>query len=400
MAQIQPKKPGRKGARYAIPAAIATVAAATVGLVPALASAGSPDLPKISANRLLAKMAASDTQHMSGTMRVRTDLGLPQMPGAGNGGGQQGGGLFGGGPRDGGHGGKGGKGVATPQDKLMELSSGEHTLRVATDGPAKQRVSIVEDAAEYSFIHNGGEVWTYDSGSDSAFHATAPKGALKHHREHSGKFGKGLRNVSGASSWPARPCVMQPATVTRHATCAAPLEDRGDDLGVVERRRGVRHRDDCGEPAERRGARAGLDRLGLLACPAPGSAPGCRPARARRRSPRRRAPARRRARRGPGATSTIMPVAHQHVGDALAALVEHTTAADEEQVGQFLPSGADQGPQHGHPDHDAVGDLLPHERAGAVDHLGRDLRTADHRSRVHDERVGLHPRRTRSAVSP
>ncbi|RAJ57269.1 outer membrane lipoprotein-sorting protein [Streptomyces sp. Amel2xB2] len=204
MAQIQPRTSGRKAVRYGIPAGVAGIAALTIGLVPALADSGAPDLPKISAKELLAKMAASDTQQMSGTVKVSTDLGLPELPGVGGGsGGKQGGGLFGGGPqgdgeRDGGHGGKGS--VADPQQKLMELASGEHTLRVAADGPDKQRVSVVEDTSEYSFIHNGDEVWTYDSGSDAAFHAQAPKGAAGAHGEDGkqGEHGKGHGGAPGA----------------------------------------------------------------------------------------------------------------------------------------------------------------------------------------------------------
>jgi len=190
MAQFPAKKPGRKAARYGIPVAVAGAAALTVGLVPALASAGSPDLPKISAQRLLAKMAASHTKHMSGTVKVSTDLGLPQLPGAGGGqgAGQHGGGPFGGGEHgtsdgkaggknDGKAGGESGASAADPQKKLMELASGQHTLRVTADGPQKQRVSIIEDAAEYSYIHRGDEAWAYDSGSNSAVHTTLPKHA-------------------------------------------------------------------------------------------------------------------------------------------------------------------------------------------------------------------------------
>jgi outer membrane lipoprotein-sorting protein len=203
MAQIQPRTSGRKAVRYGIPAGVAGIAALTIGLVPALAKTGAPDLPKISAEELVAKMAASDTQHMSGTMKIKTDLGLPEIPGmAGGSSGSQGGGLFGGGPhgdeKRGGHGEGKGSGPA-PQEKLMELASGEHMLRVAADGPEKQRVSIVEDASEYSFIHNGDEAWMYDSGSDTAFHAKAPEGAAGKHKEHGkrGEHGKGHGGMPG-----------------------------------------------------------------------------------------------------------------------------------------------------------------------------------------------------------
>lgn len=145
----------RRAARYIVPAAVAGVAAATIGLVPALAASGDPDLPKISAQELIEKIAASDTQQLSGTVKINTDLGIPSL-----------GGLAGlGGERD------GSGSSASPDGKLMELATGSHTLRVAADGPDKGKVSILEDTAEYSLIHNGDEVWAYDSASNEAYHA-------------------------------------------------------------------------------------------------------------------------------------------------------------------------------------------------------------------------------------
>lgn len=150
----------RKAVRYAVPVAVAGVAAATIGIGSALASTGSPDLPKISAQDLIAKMAASDTQQLSGSVRVTTDLGLPSLPaGLASGMGGKGGGHKGGSAPD-------------PQAKLTELASGTHTLRLAADGPDKQRVSIVEQAAEYSVIHNGDQVWAYDSATNTVHHST------------------------------------------------------------------------------------------------------------------------------------------------------------------------------------------------------------------------------------
>lgn len=151
----------RKTARYIVPVAVAGVAAATIGLVPALASTGDPDLPKITAQQLIEKIAASDEEQLSGTFKISTDLGLPLDGLAGS--------LVpGGGDEDG--------GAAAPQDKLMELTSGTHTLRVAADGPERQKLSILGDASEYSVIHNQGEVWAYDSTSDEVYHAEAPGG--------------------------------------------------------------------------------------------------------------------------------------------------------------------------------------------------------------------------------
>ncbi|MDT7843661.1 LolA family protein [Streptomyces justiciae] len=160
----------RKAARYVVPVAVVGVAAATIGLVPALADSGDPDLPKISAQELIEKIAASDVQQLSGTVKITTDLGLPDFGGLGDA-------FTGGGSRSGGDGSS-----ADPSTKLTELATGTHTLRVASDGPDKQKVSVLEDAAEYSLIHNGKDVWGYDSKSNEVFHGTADESA-KHDEE-------------------------------------------------------------------------------------------------------------------------------------------------------------------------------------------------------------------------
>ncbi|MFE7116463.1 outer membrane lipoprotein carrier protein LolA [Streptomyces sp. NPDC057654] len=183
------RRPGRrKAVRYGVPVAVAGVAAATIGLVPALASSGDPDLPKITAQDLIAKVAASDTQQLSGSVKISTDLGLPSLPsGMSFGGGGGGGG-------GGGNSGKDGGSDASPQAKLTELAAGTHTLRVAADGPDKQRLSIEEKAAEYSLIHNGDQLWGYDSASNSAYHATVPKDASA--KGKGSDASKGLRSAS------------------------------------------------------------------------------------------------------------------------------------------------------------------------------------------------------------
>ncbi|KFK90486.1 membrane protein [Streptomyces sp. JS01] len=174
----------RKTARYIVPVAVAGVAAATIGLVPALASSGDPDLPKISAQELIEKIAASDEEQLSGTFKISTDLGLPLDGLAGS--------LV-----PGGGGGDKDAGAAAPQDKLMELTSGTHTLRVAADGPERQKLSVLGDASEYSVIHNQGEVWAYDSKSDEVYHAEAPEG--RDAGKHAEKAPKG---TEGAAATP------------------------------------------------------------------------------------------------------------------------------------------------------------------------------------------------------
>jgi outer membrane lipoprotein-sorting protein len=153
----------RKAARYIVPVTVVGVAAATIGLVPALADSGDPDLPKITAQQLIEKIAKSDVQQLSGTVRISTDLGLPNLGGLESG-------LLSGAAGQG----KGGS-SADPTAKLTELASGTHTLRVAADGPDKQKLSLLENAAEYSVIHNGKDVWGYDSKSNEVYHGTSSK---------------------------------------------------------------------------------------------------------------------------------------------------------------------------------------------------------------------------------
>ncbi|WP_226485893.1 LolA family protein [Streptomyces parvulus] len=154
-----------RAARYVVPVAVMGLAAATIGLVPALADSGDPDLPKVTAEELVQKIAESDVQQLSGTVRISADLGLPDL------GGLESGMMSGmaGGP---GGGGKDGGSSADPSAKLTELASGSHTLRVAADGPDRQKVSLLEDAAEYSLIHDGKDVWGYDSKSNEVYHST------------------------------------------------------------------------------------------------------------------------------------------------------------------------------------------------------------------------------------
>ncbi|MFD9372937.1 outer membrane lipoprotein carrier protein LolA [Streptomyces sp. NPDC060020] len=160
-------KTSRKVARYAVPVAVAGVAAATVAMVPAFANAGGPDLPKVTAQQLIEKVAASDVQQLSGTAKISTDLGLPKIAT----------GLLGGG------GGVAG-GSANPEDKVAQLANGTHTFRVAADGPDRQKLTFLDGKDEYSLIHIGDDVWGYDSKSNEVFHEKDPQGGKDKGKDH------------------------------------------------------------------------------------------------------------------------------------------------------------------------------------------------------------------------
>ncbi|MFD3329380.1 outer membrane lipoprotein carrier protein LolA [Streptomyces sp. NPDC058701] len=145
-------KTSRKVARYGVPVAVAGMAAATIAMVPAFANAAGPDLPKVTAQELIEKIAASDVQQLSGTAKISTDLGLPKLAT----------GLLGGGGVAG--------GSADPEDKVAQLANGTHTVRVAADGPDRQKLTFLDGKDEYSLIHNGNDVWGYDSQSNEVFH--------------------------------------------------------------------------------------------------------------------------------------------------------------------------------------------------------------------------------------
>ncbi|MFH9816718.1 outer membrane lipoprotein carrier protein LolA [Streptomyces sp. NPDC017230] len=166
----------RRAARYVVPVAVMGVAAATIGLVPALADSGDPDLPKVTAEQLIEKIAKSDVQQLSGTVKITTDLGLPDLGGLESG-------LMSGMSGGPGSGGDEDGSAADPSAKLTELVTGTHTLRVAADGPDRQKLSVLENAAEYSLIHDGKDVWGYDSESNEVYHSTVSGSAEQPEKE-------------------------------------------------------------------------------------------------------------------------------------------------------------------------------------------------------------------------
>ncbi|MGA5703974.1 LolA family protein [Peterkaempfera bronchialis] len=201
-----PYRPTRRTVvRVLMPVGVAAIAAASIGLVPALASDTAPTLPPLSAEQLVAKVLASDPQALSGTVRSTADLGLPGgvLGEAAIGAGGGGGGPFGGhsgadGQRDG--------GGAAPEAGLTRLLAGTHTLQVAVDGPDRQRLGLIDRLSEYEVVHNGAQVWGWDSRTNEAVHLTLPTGNAGHtgHTGHTGSGPDGSALFGGATV-PATP---------------------------------------------------------------------------------------------------------------------------------------------------------------------------------------------------
>ncbi|GAA1405751.1 outer membrane lipoprotein carrier protein LolA [Kitasatospora putterlickiae] len=161
--------------RVAVPLAVTAAIAAGVGLVPALADSSPPELPALTAEQLITKVLGSEAQTLSGTVSVSTDLGVPsQLLGAAAGG-IGGGAAPGGGDRP---------SSAAPGSRLTALLGGEHTVRVAVDGPERQRIGLLEQLSGYELIRDGDQVWAWDSGTNEAVHLTGvrPDAAADGHR--------------------------------------------------------------------------------------------------------------------------------------------------------------------------------------------------------------------------
>ncbi|MCF2532515.1 LolA family protein [Yinghuangia soli] len=159
----------RTAGKVALPLGVAALAAGAIVYGPnAFADDSDPNLPGRTAEEVVAKIAGAKPEALSGSVRITTDLGLPALPG---------------------------KGDASPN----ALLSGTHTLRVAVDGPDRQRIGIQADLAEYNIVHNGRDLWTYDSRSNTATHTTLPEGAADAARN--GVFGP-LPSTAGLAATP------------------------------------------------------------------------------------------------------------------------------------------------------------------------------------------------------
>lgn len=141
----------RKAVRYGVPLAVAGLAAATIGLVPALAQDEGPSTDDVTAKELIAKALASEVESVDGTVKVSTDLGLPSLPFGGMGGGEG--------------------------ADLSRLLSGDTKLQVAADGPEKQRVTVEGSDGDHTVVRNGEDVWTFGGDSDEVSHSTLPEDA-------------------------------------------------------------------------------------------------------------------------------------------------------------------------------------------------------------------------------
>jgi outer membrane lipoprotein-sorting protein len=139
------RRSARRTIAWTVPLGTAAVIGAAVA-VPAVASAGVPDLDSTTPEALLASVQTADVTALSGQVEETARLGLPALPG---------------------------------QDDAAALSwptllTGTHQATVAIDGPERQRLALLGTLAESDVVHNGSDVWTYASRTREVTHVVLP----------------------------------------------------------------------------------------------------------------------------------------------------------------------------------------------------------------------------------
>jgi outer membrane lipoprotein-sorting protein len=140
----------RPTTRWLVPVAVAATIVGGTAVSSALAST-TPELAERTPAQLLASIAGSRVTALSGTVSTHADLGLPSLP------------TIGGGDR---------ASTSSPQALLTRFLAGDNTIRVWLDGPQRERAQLVDPFAELDVVHNGSQLWTYDSHSGTVQHAT------------------------------------------------------------------------------------------------------------------------------------------------------------------------------------------------------------------------------------
>ncbi len=124
----------------------AAVAIGAYAMVPTLAGADSPPtLAPISAGDLLAKVEQANVPGLSGEITVKSNLGLPDVS------------QF----------------VGDSGSFATNLITGSHTIKVWEAG-GNARIALPSTLAETDVVHNGNDVWVWDSAGQQVRHLAVP----------------------------------------------------------------------------------------------------------------------------------------------------------------------------------------------------------------------------------
>jgi outer membrane lipoprotein-sorting protein len=147
--------------RWLLPAGIAAaIAVASVATTVAANASAEPNLAPKTAAQLLVAVENASPPGLSGTIVETAKLGLPDISGlVGN---------------------SGGSGVS-----IESLVTGSNTMNVWYAGQDRQRFALLGQLSEQDVIHNGTDLWSYDSSTRTVTHKTLPK-------DQSGQVGRSL----------------------------------------------------------------------------------------------------------------------------------------------------------------------------------------------------------------
>ena len=142
---------GRRRVAWLVPLAVVGVVAVGAAVESSGASA-TPRLAPRSSGQLLTAVAKTSTTALSGKVTETADLGLPDLPGS----------------------------AQSASLSWSDFLTGTHSVRVWLDGPARQRLAVIGELSEADIVHNGRDVWTYTSDSNTASHTTLPARSREH----------------------------------------------------------------------------------------------------------------------------------------------------------------------------------------------------------------------------
>jgi outer membrane lipoprotein-sorting protein len=134
--------------RWLVPLGVAAVVALVSALPHAGAAHRTPGLAAMTPADLLASVRSAPVPAFSGTVRINAALGLPSLP----------------------------DGLANNTLGLVTLLTGAHDLQVSADGPQRQRIAMLGNLSETDLVHNGSDLWTYDSSRNEVTHRTLRHG--------------------------------------------------------------------------------------------------------------------------------------------------------------------------------------------------------------------------------
>jgi outer membrane lipoprotein-sorting protein len=134
----------RRRAVWGAPVLVAGAVAAGLVLSNASADGAVPTLPTRTPAQLLTAVLSSDGVALSGEIKETANLGLPSLPG----------------------------GHSSASLSWQTFVTGSHSARVWVDGSDKQRIALLGELSEADVVHNGSDVWTYTSDTNTVTHST------------------------------------------------------------------------------------------------------------------------------------------------------------------------------------------------------------------------------------